>query len=80
MNVDFSLMEIVKIIFLWLNPVIFVVGIMLLVLKQEKFNKMEKALRENVETFHKWMLKRKNFMGVLFVVYSMISFYVLMVL
>jgi hypothetical protein len=80
MNEGFTLMEIFKIVFLWLNPVIFVVGLMLIVFKQEKFNKLEKKLKEDVETFHKWMLKRKNFVGVVFIVYSMISFYVLIIL
>ena len=75
-----SLMEVVKIIFLWLNPLIFLVGIMLMVFKQEKFNKIEKSLKENVETFHKWMLKRKNLVGMIFIVYSIISFYVLLML
>ena len=75
-----SLMEAVKIIFLWLNPLIFLVGIMLMVFKQEKFNKIEKSLKENVETFHKWMLKRKNLVGMIFIVYSIISFYVLLML
>jgi hypothetical protein len=75
-----SLVEVIKIIFLWLNPLIFLVGIMLVVFKQEKFNKMEKSLKENVETFQKWMLKRKNLVGLVFIVYSIISFYVLMML
>ena len=76
----------------YLTPLVFLEGILLLLMKEEKYSKIEEhlgkeiggirrrvipRLENNIFTFQKWLLKRKIILGIFCMVYSVLLFTVL---
>jgi ABC-type lipoprotein release transport system permease subunit len=81
-----------KTFLLWTSPLILLEGILLLLTKEDKYRKLEEKLGKEVggikkrvvpwlETnnyaFQNWLLKRKLLLGIVFVVYALMLFWVL---
>ncbi|MDD5669108.1 MAG: hypothetical protein PHE58_03640 [Candidatus Omnitrophica bacterium] len=72
-----SVAEFLKIILLWVDALVLMVGIVLLTLSAEAYAKLENHLKSNVESFNKWMLTKKNLVAAIFIVYAILSFLIL---
>jgi len=72
-----SVAEFLKIILLWVDALVLIVGIVLLTLSAEAYAKLENHLKSNVESFNKWMLTKKNLVAAIFIVYAILSFLIL---
>ncbi|MFZ5800172.1 MAG: hypothetical protein ACOY3D_02190 [Candidatus Omnitrophota bacterium] len=85
--------EILRFILLGLTPLVFIEGLLLLLVKEQKYEKIEATLSKefgvlkrkvvpwlenNIYSFQRILLKKKVFLGVFFVVYSALMFFVLM--
>jgi|WetSurMetagenome_2_1015567.scaffolds.fasta_scaffold214652_2 hypothetical protein len=80
--------EIIKIVLLALNPVILIIGLVMFLVSEEKYQKLEKlmdqelgikqkllpGIEKNILTFHQFLLKKKVFVGMVFVVYAVLSY------
>ncbi len=92
MEEQLTIFEVMRTIVLWLSPVVFLEGVLLLIIKVDKYIKLEHSLgkelgrlrkrvipriENNNYTFQNWMLKRTFTLGILFIIYSIMSFIVL---
>ncbi len=80
--------EVIKIVLLALNPVILIIGLVMFLVNEEKYQKLEKlmdqelgikqklfpGIEKNIYTFHQFLLKKKVFVGIVFVVYAVLSY------
>ena len=86
---EITIFHILRAVIFWLNPLIFIEGLLLLILTAEKYINFEKklskeiisiktkimpALDTNIDTFYKWMLARKNIVGLFCIIYSVVIF------
>ena len=84
--------EVGRIFLLWMSPIIFVLSIVLL-LAAEQYSKLEKILGKeaggirkkvipkletNIYTFHDWLLKRRVILSLIFIIYSILTFFTLL--
>ncbi len=92
MSEEVTIFEIMRTVLVWLSPLVFLEGILLLLAKEEKYNELEVTLGKevggfkkrlipqietNIFTFQKWLLKRKFILGVFCILYSAMLFIVL---
>ncbi|MDP8260462.1 MAG: hypothetical protein P9L96_05660 [Candidatus Gygaella obscura] len=88
---ELTIFDFMKDFVLWLSPVVFAVGV-LLVLSPKLFGKIEGSLGKeiggikkkvipqlemNIESFQNWMLKKNNVVGLILVVLSFVFFLLL---
>jgi hypothetical protein len=91
MNEVPDIFDVVRIVLLFLSPVIFLEGILLLLLTADKYNKFEKALsrelggmkkrvapalESNIYAFHNWLMKKTIVVGIICIAYSLIIFFI----
>ncbi len=89
---EFTVLEAMKMMLLWLSPIFFLVGLYLLLAKEEKHHKLESVLgkemgilnkklipriESNIDIFHKWLIKKRVMLGLFLIVYSTALFIVL---
>jgi len=92
MGEEFSVFDLIKTVILWLCPLVFVEGLLLLLLRTDEYTKLEnilgkeiggikkKVAREienNIDFFHLWLLSNKNIVGLIALICSAIFFVVL---
>jgi hypothetical protein len=92
MEEQLTIFEVMRTILLWLNPLVFLEGILLLIGKAGKHIKLEHRLGKeiggirkrliprietNIYTFQNWLLKRTYIFGLFFIIYSVMLFIVL---
>ena len=92
MSEELTVFEVMKMALLWLSPIFFLVGLYLLLSKEEKHHKLEGVLgkemgilnkklipriESNIDIFHKWLIKKRVMLGLFFIVYSTVLFIVL---
>ena len=83
---DWAFFDILREIVFWSSPVVFLVGITLLMysnyknfeaLLAKEFGLRKRIipkLEQNIYTFHEWCLKRHTLIGLLCIVYSLVVF------
>ncbi len=89
---EFTVLEAMRMMLLWLSPIFFLVGLYLLLAKEEKHHKLESVLgkemgilnkklipriESNIDIFHKWLIKKRVMLGLFLIVYSTALFIVL---
>ncbi len=89
---ELTVFEVMRTILLWLSPLVFLEGILLLIGKADKQIKLERRLDKeiggirkrliprietNIYTFHNWLLKRPFILGLFFIIYSVMLFIIL---
>jgi len=89
MSGEATFFDILRIVMLWMSPVIVLVGLLLLLLNRGAYGSLEDKLgREvggikkriiplietNINSPHNWMLARKNIVGLVFIVCFLVIF------
>jgi hypothetical protein len=86
---DWTFFDVMRQIILWSTPVVFLVGITMLVYNNyrnlEKFLSREFGMRkrlipkieQNIYTFHEWCLRKQTIIGLCCVIYSVAVFFIL---
>lgn len=84
--------EVLRFILLGMTPLVFLEGLLLLLVKEQKYEKLEEALgkeiggikkrvapwlENNIYSLQQKLLKKKGFLGAFFVIYSALMFFVL---
>lgn len=92
MLVSEKVFEILRFILLGLTPLVFIEGLLLLLVKEPKYEKIEEALSKefgvlkrrvapwlesNIYSLQRKLLKKKTFLGVFFIIYAALLFFVL---
>ena len=91
MEEQLTIFEVMRTILLWLSPLVFLEGILLLIVKIDKHAKLEHTLgkeigikkrliprlENNNYTFQNWLFKRNIIIGLFFIIYSLMLFIVL---
>jgi hypothetical protein len=90
MSEEVTILDILRIITLWMGPVIMILGSFILVLKSGAYSSLEDKLGKevggirkrimplietNIYSLHKWMLARKNIVSVVFVACSLLMLF-----
>ncbi|MFA6216478.1 MAG: hypothetical protein WDL87_02350 [Candidatus Omnitrophota bacterium] len=84
--------EVIKLVLLCLNPLIFIIGLVMFLVNEERFRRLEKnfdhelgikrklvpSLENNIFTFHEFLLKKKMIVGIVFVIYAVLSYVIWM--
>ena len=89
---ELTVFEVMRMALLWLSPIFFLVGMFLLFTKEEKHHKLESVLgkemgilnkklipriENNIDIFHKWLIRKRAMLGLFLIVYSTALFIVL---
>jgi len=92
MSEEATFFDILRIVMLWMSPVIVLVGLLLLLLNSGAYGSLEDKLgREvggikkriiplietNINSLHNWMLARKSIVGLVFIVCFLVIFFFL---
>jgi len=86
---EITIFEIMKTILFWISPVIFILGVVLVLYSnykrlEEFFGKevfgikhtIIPALETNIYNFHEWLLERKTIVGLICVIFSITVFFI----
>jgi hypothetical protein len=89
MPAELTVIEVLRVIFLGLSPVIFLIGLFILLINPEKYNKLETnlgkeiggirkriipAIETNISVLHNWLMKKRTIVGLLCIVCAVIFF------
>lgn len=92
MSEEVTIFDILRIIMLWMSPVIMIVGSLALVLSSGAYSNLEDKLGKeiggikrrviplietNINSLHKWMLVRKNIVSLVFIACSLLILFIL---
>ncbi len=92
MGEQLTIFDVMRTILLWVSPLVFLEGLLLLIIKVDKHIKLENQLGKeiggikkrlipqietNIYTFQNWLLKRTSILGLFFIIYSVMLFIVL---
>ncbi len=92
MGEQITVFDVMKTVLLWLSPLVFLEGILLLILKVDKHTKLEHHLSKevggikkrlipkletNIYSLQNWLVKRTIVLGLFFIIYSLMLFVVL---
>lgn len=90
MGAEITVFDIAKSVLLWLSPVIFLSGIVIVLYGnyeklEETFGKelggikkkLLPAIETNIYTFHEWLMERRTVVGLICIIGAMILFFVL---
>ena len=87
-----TIFEILRVLFFWMSPIIFLVGLLILLSNPDKYNKLEAelgkeiggirkrimpAIETNIDTLQKWLMKKRTTIGLLFIVCAVVLFLLL---
>ena len=89
MSEEVKIFDILRVVLLWLSPVIMIVGSALLLLSSGAYSDLENKLGKeiggfrkkvvpiletNVNSLHNWMLAHKNIVGLVFIICALLFF------
>jgi len=92
MNGEVTIFDIIKVVLLWLSPLIFLESLLLLMLPVDKYTELEailgkeigglkkrisKKLENNISDLHAFLLENKNVVGIICILCSMVFFFAL---
>lgn len=87
-----AIFEIVRVIFFWISPLIFLLGLLILLSSPEKYGNLEDklgreiggirkkiipAIEKNIFIIQGWLMKKRTIVGLLCIICSVIFFFLL---
>ncbi|MFA5089962.1 MAG: hypothetical protein WC510_02860 [Candidatus Omnitrophota bacterium] len=80
---DLNVFELIRLVFSWLNPIIFVIGVLLLAATEKTFKKIEEffdqekgfkkrvvpLLEKDAFNFQQWTMKNRRIIGLFSIIY-----------
>lgn len=89
---ELTVFEVLRIIFLGLSPVIFILGLLILLSNPERYNRLETelgkeiggirkriipAIETNINALQNWLMKKRTIVGLICIVCAVVFFFLL---